>query len=104
MKKTHILALTAVAFAVLGSAPVFADAALATKAGCLACHTVDKKVVGPSYKDVAAKYKGNAKAQAKLEAAITKGGVGAWGQVPMPPQPTVSAKDAKTLAKWVLSQ
>ncbi|MBM5570585.1 MULTISPECIES: c-type cytochrome [Deefgea] len=70
---------------------------------CLACHAVDKKVVGPAYKDVAAKYKGNKDAVALLAGKIQKGGAGVWGAVPMPPN-AVTAAEAKLLATWVLSQ
>ena len=85
------------------SAPAFANAELAQKKSCLACHATDKKLVGPSYKDVADKYAGQKDAAAKLAEKIQKGGVGAWGQIPMPANPQVSADEAKTLAAWVLS-
>jgi cytochrome c len=76
---------------------------LAQKKNCMACHAVDKKLVGPAYKDVAAKYKGDKGAEAKLAEKVMKGGVGTWGQVPMPANPQVSADEAKTLAKWILA-
>jgi cytochrome c len=95
-------ALFALIAAVAVSAPALASQELAQKKNCLACHTVDKKVVGPAYKDVAAKYKGDKTALAKLTEKIQKGGVGTWGQVPMPPNP-VTPDEAKTLATWVLS-
>ena len=85
------------------SAPAFANADLAQKKSCLACHATDKKLVGPSYKDVADKYSGQKDAVAKLAEKIQKGGVGAWGQIPMPANPQVSADEAKTLAAWVLT-
>jgi cytochrome c len=85
------------------AAPAFANLELATKNACTACHAVDKKLVGPAYKDVAAKYRGNAKAEAMLEAKVKKGGVGVWGQVPMPPNVNVKDADIKTLVKWILS-
>ncbi len=91
------------ALATSAAAPAFANADLAQAKSCLACHAVDKKLVGPSYKDVAAKYAGQKDAAAMLATKIQKGGVGAWGQVPMPANPQVSADDAKTLAAWVLS-
>jgi len=81
--------------------PSFADEALAKKHNCMACHAVDKKVVGPAYKDVAAKYKGQNVA-AKLEEKVKKGGVGVWGQVPMPPNAAVPDSDIKTLVAWIL--
>jgi cytochrome c len=84
--------------------PAFAQLDLAQKSGCTACHAVDKKLVGPAYKDVAAKYKGDAKAQAALEEKVKKGGVGVWGQVPMPPNSSVADADVKKLVSWVLSQ
>ena len=92
-----------VAAAAIVSTPAFANMELAQKKNCLACHAVDKKVVGPAYKDVAAKYAGDKTAEAKLAEKIIKGGAGVWGPVPMPANPQVSADEAKTLAKWVLS-
>jgi len=91
--------------AALSAAPALAadELALATKSACTACHAVDKKLVGPAYKDVAAKYKGNAKAQAMLEEKVKKGGVGVWGQVPMPPNSSVKDEDIHKLVAWVLS-
>lgn len=94
-----LIALLAVAAV---SSPAFASAELAGKKNCLACHAVDKKLVGPAYKDVAAKYKGQKDAVAKLAEKIQKGGVGAWGQVPMPAN-AVTADEAKQLATWVMS-
>jgi len=76
---------------------------LAKKSACLACHTVDKKLVGPGYKDVAAKYRGQKDAEAKLIDKVKKGGQGVWGQVPMPPNSNVSDADIKTLVEWILS-
>ncbi len=76
---------------------------LAKRHGCLSCHQVERKVVGPAYKDVAKKYKGDAKAEAHLVQVIQKGGKGVWGNVPMPPNPKVSEADAKALAAWILS-
>jgi len=83
--------------------PAFANADLAQKKNCMACHAADKKLVGPAYKDVAAKYAGQKDAVTKLAEKIQKGGVGAWGQVPMPANPQVNAEEAKQLATWVLS-
>ena len=99
MKKLALIA--AVAAVVAG--PALANQDLATKKNCMACHAVDKKLVGPGYKEVATKYAGQKDAAAKLADKIQKGGVGAWGQVPMPANPQVSADEAKTLAAWVLS-
>jgi cytochrome c len=101
MKKSGlIVAALGLAFT---AAPALANLELATKSACTACHAVDKKVVGPSYKEVAAKYKGNAKAEALLIEKVKKGGVGTWGQVPMPPNANVKDADVQTLVKWVLS-
>jgi cytochrome c len=87
-----------------GTGNALASEALAKKYNCLACHAVDKKLVGPSYQDVAAKYKGDAGAEAKLIAKVKNGGSGAWGQIPMPPNASVPDADIKTLVQWVLSQ
>jgi len=76
---------------------------LATKYNCQACHTVDKKLVGPSYKEVAAKYAGDSAAPAKLQQKVKAGGSGAWGTVPMPPN-NVPDADLKTLVAWILAQ
>jgi cytochrome c len=88
--------------AVAAVSPAFANADLAAKKNCLACHAVDKQVVGPAYKEVAAKYAGQKDAVAKLAEKIQKGSVGVWGQVPMPANP-VTPDEAKQLATWVLS-
>ncbi len=99
MKQTLI----AFALTVVTVAPAMADQALATSKNCMACHAVDKKLVGPSYKDVAAKYAGQKDAVDKLAAKIMKGGSGVWGPVPMPANPQVNDADAKKLAAWVMS-
>ncbi|GAA5174363.1 c-type cytochrome [Niveibacterium umoris] len=99
--------MTAVAaVGLLGAGAAFADAGadLAKAKNCLACHAVDKKVVGPAYKDVAAKYKGDKTAEAKLIEKVKKGGSGVWGNVPMPPNPQVNDAELKQLVQWVLSQ
>ena len=85
------------------TSPAFANADLAQKKNCMACHAVDKKVIGPAYKDVAAKYAGQKDAADKLAQKISKGGSGVWGAVPMPANPQVSDAEAKNLATWVLS-
>lgn len=83
---------------------VAADGAtLAKSNGCTACHSVDTKLVGPSYKDVAAKYKGDKDAETKLIAKVKAGGSGVWGPVPMPPHPAISDADLKTMVDWVLA-
>ncbi len=83
--------------------PSHANEALAKKYNCLACHAIDKKLVGPAYKDVAAKYRNDPKAEARLVDKVKKGGQGVWGQVPMPPNSQVPDADVKTLVKWILS-
>jgi cytochrome c len=85
------------------SAPVLADEALAKSKNCMACHAVEKKLVGPSYKSIAQKYAGDAKAAELLATKIVKGGAGVWGAIPMPANPQVSEADAKKLAAWVLN-
>lgn len=95
---TALLAVTASAIAA-GSAE-----ALAQKSNCLMCHGIDKKILGPAYKEVAAKYKGDKTAEAKLIQKVKNGGSGAWGEMPMPPNsPQVKDEDIKTLVQWVLS-
>ncbi len=79
------------------AAPAMADLALATSKNCMACHAVDKKMVGPSYKDVAAKYAGQKDAVDKLANKITKGGSGVWGPIPTPANAQVAEADAKRL-------
>jgi cytochrome c len=99
MKSVLISAL--VAAGVLASAPAFANKDLATKSGCMACHAVDKKLVGPAYQEVAKKYK--ASDEAMLADKVRKGGKGVWGQIPMPPNAAVKDEDLKTLIKWILA-
>ena len=94
-----LIALTAVA-----AAPAFAQADLAQKKNCMACHAIDKKLVGPSYKDVAAKYAGQKDAVDKLAQKVVKGGSGSWGAVPMPANPQVTEAEAKQLVGWILTQ
>ena len=101
MKKA--LAVVALGLTVVAG-PAFAQMELAKQKNCLACHAVDKKLVGPAYKEVAAKYKNDKNAVAMLAKKIREGGVGAWGQVPMPANPQVNEQEATSLAKWVLSQ
>jgi cytochrome c len=83
--------------------PALADLALATSKNCMSCHAVDKKVIGPAYKDVAAKYKDTKGAVDLLATKIMKGGSGVWGQVPMPANTQVSEAEAKKLAAWILT-
>jgi cytochrome c len=90
--------------AVSGAAFAQDAAKLAQEKACLACHSVDKRVVGPSFKEIAAKYRTDKTAEAKLVQKVLKGGSGVWGQVPMPPNTTVAEKDALILVKWIMSQ
>jgi cytochrome c len=83
--------------------PALADQALATSKNCMACHALDKKLVGPSYKDVAAKYAADKTAVDKLATKIQKGGAGVWGPIPMPANTQVNDADAHKLAAWVLT-
>jgi cytochrome c len=100
MKQSLLIALIAGG---LVSNLAFANADLAKSKNCMACHSVDNKVVGPAFKDVAAKYAGQKGADDKLAEKIMKGSSGVWGQIPMPPNTNVSQQEAHTLAKWVLS-
>ncbi len=77
--------------------------AMMQKDGCAACHAIDKKLIGPPYVDVAAKYKGDKDALAKLTEKVKKGGTGVWGSIPMPPNVTVSDADIKELVTWILT-
>jgi cytochrome c len=99
MKLVHML----MAATVLVSAPAFASKELAQKNACLACHAADKKLVGPSYQDVAKKYAGQKDAVATLAKSIKAGGSGKWGAIPMPAQAALSEADATTLATWILA-
>jgi cytochrome c len=106
--KLHFALLSAslfIAGSAFGQGKVDAKAAeaLAQKSGCIACHAVDKKVIGPAYKEVAAKYKSDKDAATKLAAKVKAGGQGVWGPVPMPPNAQVSDADIKLLVAWVLS-
>jgi cytochrome c len=77
--------------------------AMIKKYNCVACHTIDKKLVGPAYKEVAAKYKGEAGAADKLVEKVKKGGSGVWGAIPMPPNPTVPDGDVRAMVDWILA-
>ncbi len=105
MKRTLMMVGMVVATG-FASQAAMADAGgdLAKAKNCLACHAVATKLVGPAYKDVAAKYAGQKDAEAKLVTKVMKGGSGTWGAVPMPANPQVSEAEAKTLVKWVLAQ
>ena len=100
MKNRAILAALALSFA---STAALATEELARKNACTACHAMDKKLVGPPYKEVAAKYRGDKTAEAKLAEKVKAGSVGVWGQVPMPPNSHVKDEDVKALVKWILA-
>ena len=101
MKAVHIAMMFAAGLGVAGQA--MADEALAKAKNCMACHAIDKKIVGPAYTDVAAKYKGDAGAVDKLASKVKAGGKGVWGEIPMPPN-NVTPDEAKKLVTWILSQ
>src|SRR5205809_1701145 len=104
--KRHWIALAA-GMSVAGGASAALDntaaEAMMKKDGCVACHAIDKKVIGPAYQEVAAKYKGDKDAATKLVDKVKKGGVGVWGQIPMPPNAQVSDADVKELVAWMLT-
>jgi cytochrome c len=93
----------AVAATLSVAVPALADQALATSKNCMACHAVDKKLVGPAFKDVAAKYANDKSAADKLAAKVIKGGSGVWGPIPMPANTQVNEAEAKKLVAWVLT-
>ena len=99
MKRTLLALLSATTLL----SPALADQTLATSKNCMACHAVDKKLVGPSYKDVAAKYASDKTAVDKLATKIQKGGAGVWGPIPMPANTQVNDAEARKLAAWVLT-
>lgn len=98
-----LLALASTAFCVAGAHAAPDMQALAEKSGCFSCHAMHSKIVGPAFADVAAKYKGDADAPAKLAQKVREGGKGAWGRIPMPPHPNLKEDEAKALVAWVLS-
>ena len=100
MKRSLLLCVVMSAFASTGA---FAQADLAKAKNCMACHAAANKLVGPSYKDVAAKYAGQKGAEDKLVQKVLKGGSGTWGPIPMPANPQVSEAEARSLVKWVLA-
>ena len=97
------IALSFVAALAMTSGAAMAQPDLAKAKNCLACHSVDKKLIGPAYKDVAAKYANDKEAEARLIKHVREGSKGVWGQVPMPPNPQVSEAEAKSLVDWILS-
>jgi len=100
--KVFVTVIATVAGLAFGSAAQ-ANEALAKASGCLACHTVDKKLIGPSYKDIADKYRNDKGAEANLTKKVKEGGKGVWGDIPMPPNGHVKDADIKTLVTWILS-
>jgi len=96
-------ALVPFVIACMAAAPALASPELAQKKNCMACHATANKLIGPPYKDVAAKYAGQADAVAKLSQKVIKGGSGVWGAVPMPANPQVSEAEAKQLVQWILT-
>jgi len=99
MKTRILIAFTA---GMLLAGPALADETLAKKYNCLACHQIDKKGVGPAYKEIAKKYKGQAGIEVKLAEKVKKGGSGVWGQIPMPPNAAAPDSDIKKLVEWIL--
>ena len=104
MKKLMMSAASAALLVLSGVAAADDGMALAQKNACLSCHGVDKKIVGPAYKEVAKKYAGDKTAAAKLAAKVKAGGKGVWGEIPMPPNPQVKDEDLKKIIAWILSQ
>lgn len=104
--KTLVFSLAVAGLAAFATAPAAAQSVddMLKKYACLSCHAIDKKLVGPAYKEVAAKYGTQKDAEKTLAEKVKKGGVGVWGQIPMPPNPTVPDKDLQAMIKWVLSQ
>lgn len=101
--KALLTLISLTALAVSGVAMAQSGEDLLKKNGCTACHAIDKKIVGPAYQDVAAKYKGDAGAAARLQEKVKKGGSGVWGAVPMPPNSQVGDADIKAMVAFVLA-
>jgi cytochrome c len=89
--------------AAVTSTPAVRTADLARQKACMSCHGMDKRIVGPAFKEVAAKYRGQAGAEGQLVEKLKRGGVGAWGSIPMPANPDLAEQDARELVRWVLS-
>ena len=103
MKAVYVAMMAAAGIVMAGQAYADEGADLAKAKNCMSCHAIDKKLVGPAYKEVAAKYKGDKAAPAMLAAKVKAGGKGTWGQIPMPPN-NVTEDEAKKLVAWVLAQ
>lgn len=104
MKSTRLIPLTVALGLLLSAGPAAADEATAKSNGCIACHSLDKKVVGPAFKSIANKYKGDANADDKLAKEVRAGSKGVWGPVPMPAQAKISDADLKKVVTWILAQ
>ena len=105
MRKGMVSLLTLASMAISAAAYAAPDMqALADKSGCLSCHSVQNKIVGPAFADVAAKYKCDADAPARLAQKVREGGKGVWGRIPMPPHPNLKEEEAQQLVAWVLSR
>ena len=106
MKKTLMMTAASAALLMMSGLAAADDSgqALAQKNACMSCHSVDKKIVGPAYKDVAKKYAGDKGAAAKLAAKVKAGGKGVWGEIPMPPNPQVKPEDLEKIVAWILTQ
>jgi cytochrome c len=100
----RMIAASAATLGLLLAGGVQADEKLAQANGCMTCHQIDKKILGPSYKDVAAKYKGDKAAEANLVKKVKDGGKGAWGEMAMPPNAHVKDADIQSIVKWILTQ
>ena len=103
MMKLMMTAAAAALLTLSGAALANEGQTLAQKNACMSCHGVDKKIVGPAFKEVAAKYAGDKTAPDRLVAKVKTGGKGVWGQIPMPPSPQVKNEDAAKIIDWVLS-
>jgi cytochrome c len=103
LKYTMLALVAAVSVQNVQAMDAAAAKALASKSACMSCHAVDRKLVGPAYKDVAAKHKGQADALDKVAARIKSGGSGTYGPIPMPPQPNLKPDELKLLAQWILA-
>lgn len=103
MKSVIVSMIAAAGLMVAGSVMAEDGAALLKKSNCLGCHKMEGKLVGPGFKEVAAKYKGDASAEAKLETKVSKGGAGSWGTMPMPAMANVKAEDVKVMVSYILS-
>jgi cytochrome c len=95
--------LAAMTLAAVAASPALASPEMAAKKACMACHGIDNKIVGPAFKEVAKKYKGQKGIEAKLAEKVMKGGKGSWGEMAMPANPQVSADEAKQLVAWILA-